>query len=142
MREILAAKGTDVVTVRPDQTVHEAMRLLVAHNIGAVLVTVGTELVGILSERDVLRLGARNPEALTTTRVEGAMTRELVVGVPEDEVDYVMSVMTENRIRHLPILEDGQLAGIVSIGDLVNSLRRGAEVENRYLKQYIRGEVG
>lgn len=69
------------------------------------------------------------------------MTRELVVGVSEDDIDYAMNIMTENRIRHLPVVDDGSLAGIVSIGDLVNACRRQAEVENRYLKDYIQGSL-
>lgn len=141
VRDILRQKGHEVVTTTPDQSVLEAMRVLVEHNIGSVVVIRGEEILGILTERDVLRLGARDPELLGTTRVGEAMTTDIVVGVAEDEIDYVMSVMTENRIRHLPVMGEGRLAGIVSIGDLVNACRREAEVENRYLREYIRGRV-
>lgn len=141
IRDILRHKGRKVVTASPDRTVLEAMRVLVEHNIGSVVVIRDDEVVGILTERDVLRLGARDPDLLSSTRVGDAMTTEIVVGLEEDEIAYVMGVMTENRIRHLPVMGEGRLAGIVSIGDLVNACRREAEVENRYLRDYIQGRV-
>jgi CBS domain-containing protein len=67
------------------------------------------------------------------------MTRELVVGLAEDEIDYVMQILTQNRVRHLPIVEDDRLIGIVSIGDVVNAVRSGLEAENRYLRDYVQG---
>lgn len=142
IRDILQSKGASVVTVAPDRTVLEAMRVLMRHRIGAVVVTDAEEVRGILTERDVLRVGAADPVALTTTRVSEAMTSDLVVGVPEDELDYVMGIMTRNRIRHLPIVTDGRLSGIVSIGDVVNACRSSVEAENRYLRDYILGVAG
>ena len=139
IRDILRTKGEHVVTVTSDQTVLAVMQVLVEHNIGAVVVVDEGEIKGILSERDVLRLGARDPAALATTVVGEAMTTELVVCVADDDMEYAMNVMTRNRIRHLPIVEDGSLAGIVSIGDLVNASRKVAEFENRYLRDYIQG---
>lgn len=141
IREVLEYKGNSVVTVEPDETVHEAMRILVEHNIGAVVVTQDTSTVGILTERDVLRLGATDLESLATMRVGDAMTKDLVVGVAEDLVDYAASVMTANRIRHLPIVEGERLIGVLSIGDVVNALKQQKEVENRYLRDYIQGAV-
>lgn len=141
IRDILQRKGQEVVTTSPDHPVLHAMRTLVEHNIGSLIVMEGSEILGILTERDVLRLGARDPTLLSSTRVGDAMTRDLVVGVAEDDIHYVMNVMTESRIRHLPIVRDGALAGIVSIGDLVNACRREAEVENRYLRDYIQGRT-
>ena len=98
---------------------------------------------GILTERDILRLGANGSGRLTTMRVAEAMTpqEELVIAVPDDDIGYCMQVMTENRIRHLPIMEEGHLRGIVSIGDVVNATRDHVEWENRYLRDYIRGDV-
>lgn len=141
IREILQAKGHDVVTVGPDQTVLQAMRLLVEHGIGALVVTEEDEIEGIISERDILQLGARDPEALATTTVADTMTSDPIVGVPGDKLDYVMEIMTKNRIRHLPIVVDGGLGGIVSIGDVVNSLRKNIEAENRHLTRYVQGLV-
>lgn len=141
IRDILQRKGSEVVTSTPDQSVLEAMRTLVEHNIGSVVVMRGNEILGILTERDVLRLGSRDPELLASSRVGEVMTTDLVVAVADDDIQYVMGVMTESRIRHLPVVVDGRLSGIVSIGDLVNACRREAEVENRYLRDYIQGRV-
>lgn len=141
IQEILRRKGHQVVTVTPEIPVLEAMRILVQHNIGAVVVLDGDDIRGILTERDILRLGAQAPTELERRRVAEVMTTDLVVGVPDDDIDYAMNIMTENRIRHLPVIGDGELAGIVSIGDLVNACRREAETENRYLRDYIQGRV-
>jgi CBS domain-containing protein len=139
IREIVHTKGTFVVTVDPDRTVLEAMQVLVEHRIGAVVVMRGDEIAGILTERDVLRLGAESPTKLETTRVSDAMTRDLIVAVPDDDLDYAMQAMTRNRIRHLPIVEGGRLAGMLSIGDVVNAVRSHVESENRHLRDYIQG---
>ena len=141
IRDVLDRKGKDVVTVGPDHTVHDAMRVLVKHNIGSVVVTENDEIVGILTERDVLRLGAATPSTFGNERVGDVMTTELVVGVPADSLDYVAGVMTENRIRHLPIVEGERLAGVLSIGDVVKAMKQATEVENRYLRDYIQGTV-
>ena len=139
IRDILRDKGTDVVTIDPARTVLEAMRELVRHGIGAVVVTREDAVMGILTERDVLRLSAEDPGQAADLPVVRAMTSELVVGVPEDSVEYVMEIMTKNRIRHLPVIEGGRLAGILSIGDVVNAIRSKVEAENRYLRGYIQG---
>jgi CBS domain-containing protein len=136
---ILSRKGDSVVTIGPEATVLEAMRLLMQHRIGGVVVVRDEAPVGILTERDVLRLGAEDPGQLATTAVETAMTRELITGQPEESLHRVMEVMTDNRIRHLPIVVDGKLTGIVSIGDVVNAARRAAENENQHLRAYIHG---
>ena len=141
IREVLDRKGGSVVTIEPGRTVHDAMRILVENNIGAVIVTQDGRTVGILTERDVLRLGAASPESLARTLVADAMTKELVVGVVDDLVDYAAGVMTSNRIRHLPILDGERLTGVLSIGDVVNALKQEKEVENRYLRDYIQGAV-
>ena len=143
VREILARKGSDVVSVSPGDAVSDAVQVLVDHDIGSVLVRDEDRVLGILTERDVLRLAAGGPQALAGTPVEEAMTaeEELLVGSPDDDIHYCMNVMTENRVRHLPVMEGADLRGIVSIGDVVNACRRDAEHENRYLKDYIRGEV-
>ena len=142
IQDILDSKGDRVVTTSTKGTVADAMDVLNEHNIGAVVVIEGDSIRGILSERDVLRLGARGPELLSTTTIPETMTRDVIVGLPEDEVHAAMGVMTQNRIRHLPIVRDGQLVGIVSIGDLVNAAWLEAADENQHLKDYIQGRVG
>lgn len=142
IRDILRTKGDEVITVGPDQPVLAAVRILSEHRIGALLVRRGESLLGILSERDVLNLAAGDPARLHDTLVEDVMTRDLVIAEPDDSLDYAMKVMTQNRIRHLPIVVQGELLGIVSIGDVVNHVRRDVEAENRYLKDYIHGIAG
>lgn len=137
LAQILEAKGVEVVTTHPDTTIARAVAVLVEHNIGAVVVVEEDAAVGILSERDLLRFFARGAPDLTGTLVADLMTRELVTASPDDAVRQAMDVMTEHRVRHLPILSEGRLVGIVSIGDLVNAVRRAAEEENSHLKAYI-----
>ena len=94
IREILQSKNKLVITVDPDRTVLDAMKVLVNHGIGSVVVVEGEQILGILTERDVLRLGTENPGQLASVRVGDAMTRDLVVAVPDDNIDYAMEVMT------------------------------------------------
>jgi CBS domain-containing protein len=140
IRDILATKGPDVVTVPPDATLREAMRHLVAHNIGAVVaVDDAGRIHGILSERDLLRTAADDPRRLETEHVADVMTRELITAAPEAEIRSVMQIMTERRIRHLPVVHREELVGIISIGDVVSALRRTVEEENEQLHAYIHG---
>jgi CBS domain-containing protein len=141
LREVLGEKSSEVVWVRPSDTVYDAIHQMVNHNIGAVLVVSEDEkLVGIFTERDILKECVRRSDRLKATRVESVMTTDLIIGLPEDDVDYLMGIMTENKIRHIPILQDGRIIGIVSIGDLVKSQLHDAHYENRYLKDYIMGK--
>jgi CBS domain-containing protein len=137
--EILRTKGHDVVTIPEARSVLEAVGVLVRHNIGALVVTDREHPTGIFTERDVLRLAARSPNALSTIQVGGVMTRDPIIASPDDELHAVMDVMTEQKIRHLPVIHDGELVGIVSIGDLLNACRQVAEEENSYLRHYIQG---
>jgi CBS domain-containing protein len=123
VRRILTTKGGGVVTVRPDQTVREAIVLLAKHNIGA-LVAVDEENrpVGILSERDITRQLAKN-EDLFTLPVSDLMTKNVITGMPQDDLKSVANTMTDKRIRHLPIVDQGKLCGIMSIGDVVKAQR-------------------
>ena len=139
MEEILRKKGHEVVTITESQSVLDAAQLLVDHNIGGLVVTEGEHPTGILTERDILRLTAQSPGELASIRVGAVMTRELITARPGDRLADMMDVMTENKIRHLPIMEEGRLAGIISIGDLVNACRAVAEEENAHMRQYIQG---
>ena len=139
IRDVVASKGSSVVTVGPDATVLQAARTLVEHRIGAVVVTKEGYVEGILSERDVLRLAARDPSLLPSTSVADLMTKDVVVGLVDDDLAYAMAVMTNNRVRHLPVLDQGALAGIVSIGDLVNASLTDLKAENHWLRDYVQG---
>ncbi len=140
IKDILRHKGATVQTIAPDKSVQDAMSLLVERNIGSLIVRKkGGEIVGIITERDILRqcaTGGHNPDK---TRVSEVMTADLIIGVPDDELTYVMGIMTKNRIRHLPVLDGGELEGIISIGDVVNAHLRETQFENRLLKDYIHG---
>jgi CBS domain-containing protein len=138
VREILRSKGDTVITISPDATVHEAMQLLVKHNIGSVVVLDGT-IRGILTERDLLRAGAEDPNRFFDARVHELMTTQVITASPGADLQQVMNIMTERRIRHLPITSGGQLRGMISIGDVVNALRQDMETENRFLHAYIAG---
>lgn len=138
IRDLLGTKGSDVITVAPELPIQEAMRVLVRHNIGALVVFDG-HIRGILTERDLLRAGGDDVQRLATTRVRDLMTVEVITATAEAEIRHVMDLMTERRIRHLPVVEQERLCGIISIGDVVSALRQSVETENRYLQAYISG---
>jgi CBS domain-containing protein len=120
---VLASKGGSVVTIRPHQTVREALELFAERNIGAlVVVDDAHRAVGMITERGILRSALTNEHVLTAT-VRAVMTREVVIGHPSDDLMSVAHTMTEKRIRHLPVMEQGKLVGIVSLGDLVRTQR-------------------
>lgn len=141
IKEVLEKKAVEVIWVRPSDTVYDAIHQMVNHNIGAVLVVSEEEkLVGIFTERDILKECVRRSDKLKTTSIESVMTTDLIIGLPGDDVDYIMGIMTENKVRHIPILKDKHIMGIVSIGDLVKFQLHDAHYENRYLKEYIMGK--
>ena len=120
---ILATKGTNVITVRPDQTVREVVGLLAEHNVGA-LVVVDSELhcIGIISERDIVRRAAVD-ENVFLLPVSDVMTTEVIVAAVHHDLRPVVHTMIEKRIRHLPVVEEGRIAGIISIGDVLKAER-------------------
>jgi len=123
IESLLATKGATVVTIEPDQTIRQAVGFLATHNIGAlVVVDERHRPIGIVSERDIVRELAHN-EQLFARPVSSIMTREVVIGTPRDDLAMVARTMTEKRIRHLPVMDQGQLVGIVSIGDIVKAQR-------------------
>jgi CBS domain-containing protein len=117
---ILATKGGTVVTLKPDQTIREAIALLVERRIGALIVVEAGKVVGLLSERDIIRAAAGN-EALFGQPVSSIMTKDVIVAHPGDDLHAVEKTMTVKRFRHLPIMDRGELVGIVSIGDVVKA---------------------
>lgn len=134
---VLARKGVRVITIRPEQSVRQALTQLAEHNIGALVVVDETDRpVGMLSERDIVRAAVRD-EKMFGRSVSELMTRDLVVGLPEDDLKAVGRTMTERRIRHLPIVEKGKLVGIVSIGDVVKAQRDEYEGEVDTLQTQI-----
>lgn len=134
---ILKAKGTEVETVSPDMTLGDVARLLAAKRIGAVLVMEGQRLSGILSERDIVKaIGHSGVEALERSARE-VMTSRIVTCGLNDSVDELMDRMTEGRFRHLPVVENDRLAGIISIGDVVKHRIAETVMETEALRLYI-----
>jgi CBS domain-containing protein len=137
--DVLRSKGSDVATVGPTATVAELISELATHNVGALPVVDGGELVGIVSERDVVRrLDVAGP-GLLESRVGDIMISGVTTCAPGDSVSDIAAVMTNRRFRHLPVVVDGQLAGIVSIGDLVKARIDLLESEREQLQSYIAG---
>ncbi len=138
VEHILRAKGAAVVTARPDDSLLQVARVLAAEKIGAVLILDGPDrIVGVLSERDIVRCLARDGASAMELPVSAAMTRDVVFCAPEDNVDQVMDVMTERRFRHLPVRRNGKLIGLISIGDVVKSRMAEQQAEADALKAYI-----
>ncbi|MGE5202631.1 MAG: CBS domain-containing protein [Acidobacteriota bacterium] len=137
---ILKTKGAAVVTIVPSATIAEAVALLARKRIGALVVSIdGREPLGILSERDIVHgLGARGA-SLLERQVDEIMTRSVITCSPQDRLADLMALMTERRIRHLPVLQGGRLAGLVSIGDVVKNRLDEIEWETSSLKTYIAG---
>ena len=139
-KTILNRKGRTVHTVSPSATIREAMALLLRHSVGSLLVVDNDgEVLGIVTERDIFRLAFEHEGRIMGIPVDAVMTRNLIIALPHDTVDYLKSLMTENRIRHLPVIDQGKLAGIISIGDIVREESSAVAVENRYLKDFIFG---
>ena len=150
----MCVKGTAVYTTPPETTLAEAVRDMVEHKVGALLVcqrdvTEGERLVGIITERDLLRCFASgkcgfasDACGLAHITVAEVMTTELFTAKPSDLVVDWMGVMTNRRIRHVPVLVEGRLVGMVSIGDLMKAQHDLLAVENRYMRDYIQGDKG
>ena len=138
VRDLLAGKSGDVWSIGPDQTVYDAIALMSERGIGAVLVLDGTELVGILSERDYARRVILKGKASRETRVREIMTTNLIHVTHERTIEDCMAIMTTSRIRHLPVLHEGKLAGILSIGDIVKAMISEREAQIEQLEDYIK----
>ena len=135
--QLLAIKGRTVHSIDKSATVFEAISRMVERNVGALLALEGMRPVGILTERDYLRKVALHGRASRTTRVEEIMSTELISIAMETGVEECMSLMTRNHIRHLPVFEGSEIAGIVSIGDIVKHRLGQLESENQALYEYI-----
>jgi CBS domain-containing protein len=136
--QVLAAKQIrDVITIRPDATVRELLTVLAEHNVGALVVSSdGRHLEGIVSERDVVRALAER-EDLLASPVSSIMTHDVQTCEGDHPVDDLMKVMTEHRIRHVPVLSDGELVGVISIGDVVKNRLKELEFERDQLDSYV-----
>ena len=136
---VLKHKGRDVVTVAPQQTVAQVVKVLAQNRIGAVpVINEEGQLIGIISERDIIRGMSEHADAVLTLAVDQLMTRDVKTCSSEDQLVDLMEVMTLQRIRHLPVIENGALHGIVSIGDVVKQRLEEVQSEAEELRRYIR----
>lgn len=141
VKDILQVKGTRVVTTNENSLLVDVMAIFFANKVGSLLVVDNFDnILGIVAPNDVLNAVHTNLDRVPEMRVNEVMIKELIVATPEDDVDYIQNIMTENRVRHIPILDDGALVGLVSIGDVVKAQMNEKHVENRYLKDYIEGK--
>ena len=134
---VLAAKGTQVHMIGPADTVFDAVKKMVELNSGSLLVTEGDEIRGIITERDYLRNIVLAGRTSKTTQVGEIMTTQIVVAKPDTTVEEAMAIMTDRRTRHLPVVDQGKIAGLVSIGDLVKQISQDRKFEVQYLTDYI-----
>ncbi len=135
---LLQSKGTEVVTVRPEASIAEVAIVLAEHRIGAVVVTDdGRAIDGVLSERDIVRALARPDDGMLAATARSLMTAEVVTCQPDTTVEELMATMTDRRIRHVPVLVDGAMVGLVSIGDVVKHHIATLEHETRAMHDYI-----
>lgn len=138
VRDILAAKGDKVVTAKPFSAIKTIAQILKVENIGALVVTEdGNAVAGIVSERDIVHGLTVHGPRLGDMTVGDIMTREALTCSPEDSVKEVMATMTRRRVRHLPVLRNGRLAGLISIGDVVKSRLDEAELETSVMRDYV-----
>ena len=139
--QILAAKGNKAMAVAPDNSVLDALKIMAEHDISAVLVTEGERLVGIFTERDYARKVALRGLVSRDVKVSELMTANPTTVAPSQTVDQVMQTMTQRRFRHLPVVENGKIAGIVTIGDMVKCVVSQQEATIQQLSSYIAGDL-
>ena len=140
VRQILGLKGgTDVVTGASGTAVSDIARLLSEKKIGAVVIADGTQPLGILSERDIVRELGRRGEACMSDRVDDVMTRDLITCSPDQTADQVLTKMTDGRFRHMPVMENGAMIGLISIGDVVKARLSELAMEKDALEGMIKG---
>mgnify|MGYP006299407741 CR=1 FL=1 len=140
VQKILRQKGTEVLTTDPSSTVYDAIARMVDHNVGSILVVQNGDIEGIFTERDYLRRIVLEGRTSKTTRVDEIMTTDVVWVDPSYTADECMALMTEHKCRHLPVLKDNELAGIISIGDCVKQVSRTARSRVEELQKYISGQ--
>ena len=138
--DLLRAKGSAIYTISSDATVYEAIVDMVRQNVGSLVVVDGETPVGIFTERDYLREIALKGRTSRNTEIREIMSREVIVVDKDRTLDECMAIMTERRIRHLPVVEGGTMIGLISIGDVVKRLSQDRKAEIKYLTDYITGK--
>ncbi len=139
IRELLKAKGTQVWSISPDTSVLEALQLMTEKQVGALLVLEGEKIAGIISERDFVHGVAEKERCIVNTTIVEYMTPKVITVTPDNTVEDCMALMTKEHIRHLPVVENGKLAGMISIGDIVKEIISSEKSRADALENYIEG---
>jgi CBS domain-containing protein len=139
VRDILREKGTAVYSISPDATVYDALKLMAEKNVGALMVFDGDRMVGMISERDYARKIVLKNKFSRETRIKEIMTAEVMTVTPAMDLDECMGLITDKRLRHLPVVENDRVVGIISIGDIVKGIIDHKEFVIKQLESYIKG---
>jgi len=137
----LMPKKQAPITIMSEQSFQDGMKLMADHHIGSlVVVDQSKSPIGIITERDIFRLAHEHSSDIRSYKIGDYMTRDLIIGLPDDDIEYIANVITQKRIRHIPIMDENKkLCGILSIGDILKSKLEQAEIDTRYLREYIQG---
>ncbi len=139
-RELLEKKKLKLITASAETGIKKAMGILLENKISCLpVVSANDELIGIISDKDIFSAIFKDTAIMNSGTVGELMTKKVIVGVADDSADYIATLMTQNKVRHIPILEKNKIIGLLSIGDMVKAQLSHMEVENRYLKNYIDG---
>lgn len=139
VKHLLEAKGSNIISIQPDASVLDAIKLMAEKGIGSLVVTKGEELQGIVTERDYARKVIIKGRASDSTKISEIMTADVVTASSDKTVNQCMAIMTEKKCRHLPVVDDGELVGMISIGDLVQAIIADQAEEIEQLEHYISG---
>ena len=140
VRHILQTKGNEIWSVTPDTSVYDALQVMAEKNVGALLVMSGEKLLGIFSERDYARKNILNGEYSHATAIKEVMTSMVMFVHPDQSIEECMALMTQRRVRHLPVIEQGHLVGLISIGDVVKEIISDQQQTIQHLENYITGK--
>ena len=142
VKELLSIKGIECFNIMGDQSLLDAAKQMTECNIGALLVMDKGSLAGIITERDIVKNTANEALRCRDVKIKDIMTTNLLISKPGDDLEYVMAVMTQNNIRHLPIVDQSGLVGLLSMRDVVKIMVKNLKAENQYLKDMIGGKLG
>lgn len=138
VKEFLALNKREVIKVQSDATVYDAIDILVKNRIGALpALDENGVMEGIITERDILKICAQHREGISRIKINDVMTKDVIIGVPDDNIEYVMTVMTEKKVRHLPVMDGFELFGMISARDIVESQLLESRAEIRHLNDYL-----
>jgi len=141
IRELLRRKGSNVITTQEDSTVYNAIQMMVKNHVGSVVVlNEEAKPAGIFTERDVLRFIADDCDGAKEKKLKDVMTTDLIIAAPDDDTEAILKIITEKRLRHLPVVDSNRIVGLISIGDIVKAKLTDSRFEIRYLRDYIMGK--